>query len=78
MAPQFLRFNDLREQGIVSNRMTLQRWIRARGFPAGIAMSPRIRAWASDEVLAWIEQRQGDVTTCAANERRRAKVGEAA
>jgi predicted DNA-binding transcriptional regulator AlpA len=54
----YLRFNDLRDRGIINNRMTLTRWIKNEGFPEPYRFGPRNTAWAEDEVNAWIESRK--------------------
>ena len=56
----YLRFNDLRDRRIINNRTTLYRWIQERGFPAGILLGPNTRAWAEDEVEAWLAARTAD------------------
>jgi hypothetical protein len=53
----YLRFRDLRARGIVNNWNTLQEWISKRGFPKGRLLGPNARAWAEDEVEAWIATR---------------------
>ena len=53
MATQWWRFRELRERGIVSNRTTLARWQKELGFPEGVLLGPRTRAWTEDEVRAW-------------------------
>jgi predicted DNA-binding transcriptional regulator AlpA len=50
----YLRFNNLKERGIVNNRVTLRRWIEEHEFPAGILLGPNTRVWPEDEVEAWI------------------------
>lgn len=54
----YLRYKDLVERGIVRNRMTLSRWIRFHGFPRGIMLGPNTRAWAEDEIEAYLEKRR--------------------
>ena len=56
----YLRFDDLRDRRIVKNRTTLYRWIKERGFPAGILLGPNTRAWPEDEVDAWLEARAAE------------------
>jgi len=58
MATQYLRFSDLRERKIVSNRTTLSRWQKQLGFPEGVLLGPRTRAWPEDEVRAWEDGRR--------------------
>jgi hypothetical protein len=42
---RLLRFDDLRARGIVSNWMTLARWIQNEDFPPGLRLGGRLRAW---------------------------------
>jgi hypothetical protein len=53
----YLRFHDLRAAGIVTNRMTLGRWIASQGFPRGVMLGLNTRAWPADEVEAWLANR---------------------
>ena len=53
---KYLRFSDLRERGIVNNRVTLGRWIRDQGFPPGFLLGPNSRAWTEDEIEAHVEK----------------------
>ena len=57
MTVKYLRYGDLVERQIVSNRTTLQRWILKYGFPAGVLLGPNTRAWPADQVEAWLEAR---------------------
>jgi predicted DNA-binding transcriptional regulator AlpA len=52
-----LRFRDLKERGIVSNHVTLTRWIEREGFPPGLLLGPNTRAWREAEVEAWLASR---------------------
>jgi len=54
----FWRYHDLKARGIVSNRMTLHRWIQNQGFPQGILLGPNSRAWAVQEVVDWLNNRK--------------------
>jgi predicted DNA-binding transcriptional regulator AlpA len=58
MSVQYLRFADLQRRGVVSNRMTLARWIRLEEFPPGLLMGPRVRAWSSEAVQEWLDRRR--------------------
>jgi len=58
MPTQYLRFTDLRDRKIVSNRTTLKRWQDDLGFPEGVLLGPRTRAWAEDEIRAWEDRRR--------------------
>jgi predicted DNA-binding transcriptional regulator AlpA len=52
-----LRFEDLRARGIVSNWMSLARWIEYEGFPPGIRLGGRLRAWHETDIDAWLASR---------------------
>jgi predicted DNA-binding transcriptional regulator AlpA len=52
-----LRYADLERLGIVTNRVTLQNWIRKRGFPRGQLTGPNSRTWGEDEVQGWLDSR---------------------
>ena len=53
-----LRYRDLKECGIVRNRVTLANWIRKLGFPPGQLTGPNTRTWDEDtEILPWLEGR---------------------
>jgi hypothetical protein len=52
-----LRFSDLKERGIVRNRVTLKNWIKNQGFPPGKMTGPNSRTWCEDEVESWHENR---------------------
>lgn len=52
-----LRFHDLQKRKIVSNWVTLARWIDREGFPAGIKLGPNSRAWVESDVDAWLASR---------------------
>ena len=54
---KYYRFSDLKAAGIVRNRMTLSRWIKLHGFPAGVLLGPNTRAWRADEVERWLAER---------------------
>lgn len=60
MAVKYLRYADLVECQIISNRTTLARWIRDYGFPAGFLLGPNTRAWPADQVEAWLEARAAE------------------
>jgi predicted DNA-binding transcriptional regulator AlpA len=53
MTPRYIRFAELKARNIVSNRMTLSRWIKAGRFPKPVHLGPNTTAWASDEVDAF-------------------------
>jgi hypothetical protein len=52
-----LRYRDLVDRGVVNNRVTLQNWIRDRGFPPGQLTGPNTRTWGEDEVEAYLGNR---------------------
>jgi prophage regulatory protein len=54
---RFIRYPDLKARGIVTNRMTLRRWIAEHGFPPGVQLGPNSVAWREDEVDAWLASR---------------------
>ncbi len=60
MGTRFLRFKDLVALGIVANRVTLGRWIKLQGFPAGIKLGPNSRAWPADQVDDWLNARPAE------------------
>jgi predicted DNA-binding transcriptional regulator AlpA len=60
---RYLRFADLHRLGIVSNRATLDHWIKHRRFPAGIRIAgPRGRTlvWSVAEVAEHLAQRAAE------------------
>ena len=52
-----LRYRDLLEAGVVTNRVTLKNWIRAEGFPPGQMTGPNSRTWSEAEVERWLASR---------------------
>jgi Prophage CP4-57 regulatory protein (AlpA) len=52
--PTFVRFRDLVDANIVRNWPTLLRLIDEEGFPPGAMLGRNTRAWALDEVEAWL------------------------
>jgi predicted DNA-binding transcriptional regulator AlpA len=73
MSQQWLRYRDLKAEGIVSNRATLGNWIRDRGFPSGRLIGPNTRMWPEDEVRAWIDSRPTEFKQPPPNPRRKRK-----
>lgn len=55
--PVFVRFRDLVDANIVRNWPTLLRLIDEDGFPPGVMLGRNTRAWALDEVEAWLAAR---------------------
>lgn len=58
MASTYLRFADLCSRGIVSNRVTLYRWIKTQGFPRPIKLGPNTAVWRADQVEHWLAARE--------------------
>lgn len=54
---KLLRYRDLIERQIVSNRMTLRRWIAQQDFPAPMRLGPNSVAWREDEIERWLDTR---------------------
>ena len=54
---KWLRFADLKANGIVRNRATLSRWIRNLGFPPGVMIGLNTRAWPEAQIEAWLAER---------------------
>jgi predicted DNA-binding transcriptional regulator AlpA len=57
MSEILLRFRDLKARGIVTNWVTLKRWVDARNFPPGIYLGPGSRAWRESDIEAWLNSR---------------------
>ena len=62
MAAVLLRFRDLKDRRIVSNHVTLKRWIEREGFPPGRMLGPNTRVWRESEIEAWLDSRPTDNT----------------
>jgi hypothetical protein len=43
--------------GLVNNRVTLNNWIRDRGFPRGQLTGPNTRTWGEGEIQEYIDAR---------------------
>jgi predicted DNA-binding transcriptional regulator AlpA len=56
-AKRYLRFEDLKERGIVNCWPTLKRWVTKYGFPAGTYLTPSRRVWTEAEVEEWLARR---------------------
>jgi hypothetical protein len=52
-----MRFADLKDRGIVNSWPQLKRLQQLHGFPLGRMLSPNIRAWSEDEIVAWFDSR---------------------
>ena len=50
--PQVIRFRDLRDAGVVRNKVTLARWQNDPNiaFPRGRLLGPNTRVWSSEEI----------------------------
>jgi hypothetical protein len=57
MAAVLLRFRDLKDRRIVSNHVTLGRWIAKEGFPPGLMLGPNTRVWRESDIEAWLASR---------------------
>lgn len=57
-----LRFPDLVARGVVTNRMTLRRWMALPfdedPFPQPIVLGKNSIAWRAEDVSAWLDRRQ--------------------
>ena len=53
---ELLRFPDLLPYG-VNNRVTLERWIKDQGAPAGFFLGPNTRAWFKKDWDTWLANR---------------------
>ncbi len=62
MAGVLLRFRDLKDRRIVSNHVTLGRWIAKEGFPPGFMLGPNTRVWREDDIDAWLDCRPTENT----------------
>ena len=50
------RFHDLVRMGIVANRTTLHRWIKAGRFPKPVKLTELTVAWRRRDIESWLEQ----------------------
>jgi predicted DNA-binding transcriptional regulator AlpA len=57
MNDELLRFRDLKARGLVSNHVTLGRWIKHQGLPPGRWLGPNTRVWTEPEIDAWFASR---------------------
>jgi len=55
--PTLVRFEDLRQRGIVTTWAGLRHLQVHAGFPLGRLLGPSSRAWTIDEVNAWLTSR---------------------
>jgi len=58
-ARYLLRYWEMEEAGIVTDRMTLRRWMNLKQdpFPQPLVLSGNSVAWRADEVFAWLDRR---------------------
>jgi hypothetical protein len=54
---QFVRFKQLKAEGIVHDRMALARAIQDRGFPKPIEIGQNTLAWSRHEIDEWLASR---------------------
>jgi len=56
---ELLRFCDLKRLGVVRDRATLRRWLKAESdpFPPALVLSGNSVAWRSAEVRDWLDRR---------------------
>jgi predicted DNA-binding transcriptional regulator AlpA len=55
--PTFLKFDDLKELGVVRNYPTLKRLIENQGFPQGRWLGRNQHVWTVAEIEAWVAAR---------------------
>src|SRR5262245_4594151 len=56
-----LRYQDLVENQIIRNRVTLKRWMQRKDdpFPSPIRLGENTIGWRAIEVFNWLERQQG-------------------
>jgi hypothetical protein len=57
---RWYRFADLKERGIVSNRVTLGRWINEGRFPPGVRLGPNVTAWPESRIREFLDKRAAE------------------
>ena len=60
MIPRQLRFQDLKELGIVESRPQLKNIVEKRGFPRGKLIGPNTRTYDEPAIAAWLNSRPTD------------------
>ena len=55
---RLLRFRDLKDRGIVRNRVTLSRWIKSQNFPPGFLIGANTRVWKEGDIDSWLADRE--------------------
>ncbi len=59
MEKEYLRLHEVAERYNLSER-TIKRLLKAKTFPNGKLVSPKIRMWTNIEIEAWLDERDGD------------------
>ena len=54
----WLKYKDLVERGLFTNRVTLNRWIARGLFPTPVRFSEFTVAWSLSEILEWEESKR--------------------
>ena len=54
-----LRFRDLRDVGVIRNRVTLDRWVKAGKFPQPVRLGENSIGWRLSDVRRWMDERSG-------------------
>src|SRR5215208_1073580 len=57
-APRYLRFADLVALGVISNRVTLGRWMEGQNFPRPVRLGENTVAWVASEIDGWLADRE--------------------
>ena len=63
MSDDWLRFADLKRLKLITNHMTLKRWIDTENFPPGIMLGPNTRAWRRSWIEEWLASRPTENTS---------------
>jgi predicted DNA-binding transcriptional regulator AlpA len=58
MTGRFVRYRDLKERGLINNRVTLGRWIESGGFPPPLKIGPNTVVWPEHEIDEWLATRE--------------------
>lgn len=57
----FIRERQLRPHIIPVAHSTLWRWVKNSTFPAPHALSAKVTAWKTDDVIAWVAQQSANL-----------------
>ena len=57
---KLIRFQGLVDLQIISNRVTLQRWIKDNQFPKPIRLGPNSVAWRWSAIEEWLAAREAE------------------